>query len=457
MNNLVQLKSGLFVPETTKQALSTVDDTRGWQILYDYNTSMSAWQKDLVIDRDAVALNWTVFACETLIASDIAKCSQKLMMKEGDIWVEAESPSFSPVIKKPNHFQTRQQFIESWVLSKLSWGNTYVLKQRDNRGVVVGLYVLDPCRTIPLVSESGDVFYRLYKDDLSQVREDYLAVPASEIIHDRFNCLFHPLVGLSPILASGLAATQGLKIQTNSAKFFENMSRPSGILTAPGSISDEVAGRLKTSWDSNYSGEKVGKVAVLGDGLKYEAMGISAVDAQMVEQAKFSAEMICSTFHIPAFKIGAGTIPAGQKVEDLNQIYYADCLHAHMDAIQTLETEGFGLDVKKEGVQYAVRFDLDDLLKMDSSTQINVIQASINAAVMSPNEGRRKLNLPPVKGGEAPLSQQQNWSLAQLSDRGAIPDAPSVAAPPKEDEKSILDKMLCALSDAYTKGMNLAA
>lgn len=41
-------------------------------------------------------------------------------------------------------------------------GNTYVLKARDARGVVNALYVLDPCRVEPLISESGAVYYRLY-------------------------------------------------------------------------------------------------------------------------------------------------------------------------------------------------------------------------------------------------------------------------------------------------------
>ena len=69
-------------------------------------------------------------------------------------------------------------------------------------------------------------------------------IPADEIIHDRFNCLFHPLVGISPLYAAKLAANQGLRIQENSALFFGNMSRPSGILTAPEQISDETAERL---------------------------------------------------------------------------------------------------------------------------------------------------------------------------------------------------------------------
>ena len=40
-------------------------------------------------------------------------------------------------------------------------GNTYVLKQRDERGVVVALYVLDPSKVKPLVTPDGAVYYEL--------------------------------------------------------------------------------------------------------------------------------------------------------------------------------------------------------------------------------------------------------------------------------------------------------
>lgn len=416
-----------------KRVLSGVDD-RGWFTVYDYGASMTAWQKDMVLDTDGVLSNPVVFACTTLIASDIAKCNIRLVEKMGGIWEEAYSSSFSPVLRKPNRFQNPQQFLENWVLSKLIWGNAYILNETDSRNVVVRQYVLDPCRVVPLVSETGEVFYQLNRDDLTGLHEDFFAVPAEFIIHDRFNCLFHPLVGLPPLFASSLAATQGVKIQANSSKFFENMSRPSGILTAPGAITKEKADSIRTRWETNYGGDKVGKVAVLGDDLKYQALGVTAVDSQVVEQWKASAETICSTYHVPPFKVGVGAIPAGQKVEDLNRIYYSDCLQGLMDAIQDLQTVGLRLDSPKEGRTYAVQFDLDDLLRMDTATYANTIKILIDASIMSPNEGRKRFNLPPVDGGEAPLSQQQNWSLAQLADRGAIPDAATVAAPPVEEE-----------------------
>lgn len=212
-------------------------DGHGWFRTMLGDTFTGSWQQDVEVKRDAVLAQATVFSCITLIASDIAKLRLRVVQRYGRVWLEKTTAGYSEVLNEPNHFQTRQQFIEGWLISKLSTGNTYILKVRDRAGRVVKMYVLDPARVTPLVAPDGSVYYQLQEDDLAQVTETMPAIPASEIIHDRFNCLFHPLVGLSPIFASGLAATQALQIQQQSAKFFKNQSRPSGILTAPTKIS----------------------------------------------------------------------------------------------------------------------------------------------------------------------------------------------------------------------------
>lgn len=411
--------------------LNGVDD-RGWHVIQE--SYGGAWQSDVTIDKEVVLSNWTVFACMTLIAGDVGKLSLRLMEKKDDIWVETSSPSFSPVLRKPNNYQTRQKFIESWVLSKLSSGNTYVLKERDARRVVTALHVLDPSRVKPLVAKNGDVYYQLHDDELAKLPEGLPAIPASEIIHDRMWCLFHPLVGLSPIFACGLAATQGLKMQGNSAKFFENMSRPSGILTAPAQISDALAKRMKEEWEKNFGGDKIGRVAVLGDGLKYEAMSVNPVDAQMVEQMKLSGEMVCSVFHVPAYKVGVGPVPTYQNAEVLNQIYYSDGLQVQIEAIEALLDDGLGA----EAAGYATEFDLDQLLRMDSATQVKTLNEAVGGGWMSPNEARKKRGLPPVEGGDTPYLQQQNFALSALSrrDNGADPFGTSSQQPasPAEDQ-----------------------
>lgn len=334
-------------------------------------------------------------------------------------------------------------------MSKLSRGNTYVLKQRDARGIVTALYILDPMRVRPLVSPDGSVFYSLQWDNLSGLKMgENLVVPADEIIHDRMNCLFHPLVGIPPLYACGVAAQQGINIQTSSSYFFGNGSRPSGVLTAPGAISDETAKRLKDYWDTNYSGVNAGKTAVLGDGLTYEPMSVTATDAQLIEQLKWTADVVCSVFHVPAFKAGVGTLPTYQNAAILNQIYYSDCLQSHIEQMEACIDEGLGLDTPVQGRQMGVELDLDSLLRMDTATQATVEGSLVTAAVKSPNEARRRFDLPPVPGGDSPMMQQQNWSLKQLADRDVVKDASNVAAPEPAPEPNNEDAE--ALQNAMT-------
>jgi HK97 family phage portal protein len=282
------------------------------------------------------------------------------------------------------------------------------------------------------VSDSGDVFYQLRTDHLSGLTTD-VVVPAREIIHDIMIALFHPLIGVSPIFACGLAATQGLKIQNNSTKFFENMSRPSGVLTAPGSIADATAARLKTAWETNFGGDNIGKVAVLGDGLKYEAMTITPLDAQLIEQLKMSAETVCSCFHVPPYMVGVGPSPPYNNIEALNQQYYSQCLQTKIESIELLLDEGLGL--VDTDAAYGVELDLDALLRMDTATRYDTWGKAIGAGFMSPNQARAKEDWAPVAGGDTPYMQEQNWPLQHLASR-EIPERPptSPAAPPSSDE-----------------------
>lgn len=422
-------------PNKPQKALSPVAEGRGWYTILE--PFVGAFQKNVKVNRDNVLSNPANFACKTLIASDISKLRIKLVAKDSHgIWSEIDNAAYGPVLRKPNHFQTRNQFWESWMLSKLGHGNTYALKERDNRGGqgtgnVKALYILDPSLVTPLVSNDGSVFYQLQQDNLSGVEID-VVVPASEIIHDRYNCLFHPLVGLSPIFANGVAATQALNIQNGSARFFGNRSMPSGILTAPGLIDQVTADRLKANWDANYTGDNVGKVAVLGNDLKFESMATKAVDAQLIEQLKWADTVVCSTYHVPPYKVGIGQMPSVSNVQALNLEYYSQALQHLIEAAEECLDAGLGIGY---GANLGVEFDTDNLLRMDSITQMEVIDKGKNT--LTPDEARARINLGPTPGGNVVYRQQQDFSLAALAKRDAQEDPfkkdAGTQAPPPAD------------------------
>lgn len=386
---------------------------RGWYRVFE--SFAGAWQSNVVVDRDTILSYSTVFACTTLIAQDIGKLRIKLVeQKNSGVWKETTDPVVGTLLTKPNDYQTRIKFLEYWMTSKLIHGNCYALKRRDGTGKVKYLYVLDPSRVVPLVSTDGSVFYELKVDNLSTLDKQVI-VPASEIIHDPMVTLFHPLIGVTPIYACGLAASQGVNIQRNSVKFFGNQSQPGGILTAPGEISNETAVRLKEYWEENFTGDNAGKVAVVGDGLKYEPLTVNASDAQLIDQLKMSAETVCSCFHVPPFMVGVGPMPSLANVEALTQQYYSQCLQSLIESFELSMDEG--LELAATGRKLGTELDLDGLFRMDTATRYKAHSDAIGGGWLAPNEARIKEDYEPVVGGDTPYMQQQNFSLAALAKR----------------------------------------
>lgn len=400
-----------------------------WRTVFDSTIRQpdNMFQTNEFLHTDRILSFDPVYACTTLIANDIGKLRQCLQGMNADgVPEEMTSSAFSPVLASPNQYQNHIQFKQWWITSKLGHGNTYALKQRDQRNVVIALHILHPHRVTPLVAPDGSVYYRLSEDNLSGIEEATVTVPASEVIHDRMNCLFHPLIGTSPLYAAALSAMQGLGIQRDSTRFFANGSNPGGVLTAPGQISEATAKRASEFWEKNYAGShNAGKVAVLGDGLKFEPMRMTSVDAQVADQLKLGATFICSAFHVPPFKIGIADIPVRQTVSDLNQIYYSDCLQVLMAEYELCMTQGIGADA----AGYEVCLDEDGLLRMDEATQITTLGTAVDKTIMTPNEARGRLNLKKVTGGDSLYKQQQEFSLAALDARDRANPAPSSVAP----------------------------
>lgn len=412
---------GLTIQRTKALPAVPVQGTgRGWWPVVSEPWA-GAWQQNQETTVENITAHVAVFACVSLIASDIGKTRLRLVEQDQDgIWTETENPAFSPVLRKPNGYQIRNQFFEGWIVSKLLNGNTYILKRRDGRGVVNALYVLDPCRVRVLMAPDASVYYELRVDAIGGI-EDFVIVPAREIIHDIYIYLSHPLIGVSPLYACGRAAIQGLTIQNDSTNFFASGSKPSGVLTAPGAIAQVTADRIKENWETKFTGANAGKVAVLGDGLKYEPMTIPAAESQLLDQLKFTSEMVCQAFRVPPFKIGVGPQPSYNNAQIYDLQYYAQCLQEKIEKIEELLDNG--LELPKP---FGTEFDLDDLLRMDTATLIKSEKEA--AGIKKVNESRKRLNLSPIEGGDTVYIQQQNYSIEALNRRDQQP-APSTPVP----------------------------
>lgn len=404
--NFIEKFSSLF----KSKGLQSVPNQGGWFPVVSESFG-GAWQTGAEISKADMLAHGAVYACVSLIASDIGKLPVSVTQNENGIWAKSNT-EFDLLFRQPNSYQNRAQFFSAWIVSKLLHGNTYALKVRNAYGRVIGLKLLDPQKVKVLVSEDDSVFYQINGGTGLQRSADVLTIPARDIIHDRGICLNHPLIGVSPITAAALAAGQGIAIQQTSSKFFENGAKPGGFLTAPGTISNETAERLKAHWDARYSGDNAGKTAIAGDGLHFEPMTMTAVDSQLLEQLQFTDKQICTAFGVPAWKIGIGEMPTYNGSEAGQLHYYQTTIQSLLEQLELCLDIGLELPTVQR-----TEFDTNELLRLDTATRFEGYAKAIGAGWMAPNEARQREGLAPVEGGNSPLIQQQNYSLAALAKR----------------------------------------
>ncbi|EEU0906108.1 phage portal protein, partial [Escherichia coli] len=130
-----------------------------------------------------------------------------------------------------------------------------------------------------------------------------------------------------------------------------------------------------------------------------------------------TAEIVCSVFRVPAYKIGVGQPPSSDNVEALEQQYYSQCLQTLIESIELLLDEAL-----ETGENESTEFDVTTLLRMDSERRMKTLGDAVKNTLLTPNEARKRENLPPLAGGDALYLQQQNYSLEALSRRDARED-----------------------------------
>lgn len=388
-----------------------------------------AWQRGLSITPAEPLQNPAVFACISMISGDIGKLRPVLQRKRGGIWQDAETNL--PILETPNSVQTRNAFYAQWVSYLLTRGNAYAIIKQDSAGQPVELRLIDPVRVQTLVSAGGDVFYKVGCDDWAGIQQESV-LPARSVIHHVINPLFHPLVGLSPLYAAALSGDFGEAARQTALKEYSNTARPGGIITAPGSVNTDKLRAIKDAWEGGYSGDNRGRTAVLADGMEFKSIeAASMTDAELINVLKLTTDQICGCYGVFSWMINNGSMPNYNGSSTGQQFYYQRTLQRYIEEMESLLAKAFSFGANKR-----VSFDTSTLLRLAPAEQMAVVAQGVGGSILSPNEARLQLNLPPVLGGDQPLAQQQYYSLASIAGRQVPAAAP---VPQSAAEKAFIE------------------
>lgn len=187
-------------------------------------------------------------------------------------------------------------------------------------------------------------------------------------------------------------------LERSSSNLFRNNSKPSGVLTVKGSLNATAAARMATAWRSAHSGDKAGSVAIIDNDGSYTPINFTSVDSQTVEQRAYGVSEISRLTRVPATLLSdMSRATWSNSVQlDLQFVKYGlqPWLRAWCDAYaRTLLSP-------EERATMHFEFDLSQLLMADPAARATAFGQYRSAGVMTANDVRRELNLPPLPDGD---------------------------------------------------------
>ena len=359
------------------------------------------WQKGMKVED--VATNPTVEACVATISQTIAMLPiyhKRVSDKSGEVRVKKSLPV--QTLYKPNPFQTKSEFMVDLVRNMLLEGNGYGVVKRDNSYRIK--YIYPQSKMSPYVSyDNEDVYYSGVSSDLIRLED---MIPSRDVLHIKMHTTTHPLRGVTPLVAATISASSGNSIQGHINRFFQNMSRPSGVLSTDMTLSPDQTLELRARFNKLSQDLNTGGLPILSSGLKYLPVSMSAVDAEIIETYKMTKSDICSVFRVPPALIGDMEKATFANTEALMKFWVSSGLGFIIEHLENSLNKLFNLPLNE-----SIEFDTNFLLQADFKGRMDGYKVAVTGGFMTPNEARKKENLKPLEGGDDLYMQMQNVPL----------------------------------------------
>ncbi len=362
-----------------------------------------------------------VYACVRILSEAVAGLPLHIYRYRADGGKERipMHPLYHLLHDEPNPEMTSFVFRETLMSHLLLWGNAYAQVVRNGRGQAVALYPLLPSKMDVNRAANGELLYTYYRDaDETGLnpKGGYITLRRDEVLHIP-GLGFDGLIGYSPIAMAKNVIGMSLATEEYGASFFANGANPGGVLEHPGVIKD--IGRVKESWNSAYQGSgNAHKIAVLEEGMKFQAIGIPPEQAQFLETRKFQINEIARIYRVPPHMVGDLEKSSFSNIEQQSLEFVKYTLDPWV--VRWEQSLQQSLLLPSEKPSLFIRFNLDGLLRGDYQSRMNGYAVGRQNGWMSANDIRELEDMnriPTVEGGDLYLV---NGNMTKLADAGAF-------------------------------------
>jgi HK97 family phage portal protein len=386
----------------------------------------------IIINQATALAEPTIYRCVMIRAGDVARCTPRVMPEGAPRSGQPNSEhAVAKLFKRPNWVQTWFEFALQMETAYILRQNAYAAILRDGRGKPINLIPINPDGVTLLEASNGMLFYQTSRIGLFQMfalKGLPMAIPAEDMLHLRGLSL-DMLLGVPMIGLAKDSIGVALGLQQQAARLMANGARPGGALKHKGQITDAAAKRLKQQWEEIRAGlENVGKTILLEEGIEWQALQLSSVDMQFMDQRRMSVDECARWVGVPLWKLSVTAELARIKVDDAQVDYVNTTVKPDLIAWQQKFNQVFRLDDDK------LTADLDerDLLHPSEATRVNNQRLKVMSGLSTQNECRAQNGDPPLPGGDVLLTPV-NLASSGSDMTGTAPDGagrPAAGAPP---------------------------
>ena len=361
----------------------------------------------------------TVYACVRLLADSVAQLPLFLYKDEEDgrSSKAVKHPLYKILYRQPNPEMTSFSFREVMMTHLLLWGNAYAQIVRDGKNNIIGLYPLLPENVEVDRGENGKLFYtyHAYTDEVPNMKNNDIVFRREEILHV-VGLGFNGLVGFSPIamMKNVLGAT--IAVEKYGRVFFKNGAQPMGVLEHLGVLKNPE--KIRQNWTEVYGGaSKAHSVAVLEEGMSYKPISLPPEDSQFLSTREFDVEEICRIIRVPPHMVQSLKRSTFSNIEHQSVDFVVHTLDPWLLRIEQAIIKDLLLENEKD--VYYPKFNVDGLLRGAVNERMRAYSIGVTNGFLSPNEVRRKENLPPIPAEEGGDFYLVNGSYTRLRSAGA--------------------------------------
>ena len=344
----------------------------------------------------------TVYICTKIRAESIGKLSLKVY-KEREEYKEHEL--YYLLKYKPNSLMNSINFWKCIEAQRTLKGNAYAYIERNKKGQVTGIYPIDSDNVTKVVDDSN------FLSSLSKVW--YIVIDnkgikhklySDEILHFIGDITLDGLIGIAPLEYLKCTVENGRATQEFVNKFFKNGLSTKGVIQYVGDLDEKAKRTFRKEFESMSNGlENAHSVSLLPLGYQFQPLSLSMADAQFLENSKLTKREIAAAFGMKSYHLNDLERATFNNLTEQQKDFYITTLQPSLTNYeQEMQDKLFSQYETLKDVR--VEFNVDTILRSDIKTRYESYRIGIQSGFLSPNEVRKKENLPAKEGGDELLA-----------------------------------------------------